>query len=296
MQSKSVLNLNALFGCLCIFASAFVFYLATVVIKWAKLAGHDIAPAFFVFARFLIGFITVIVLLAVKRQTIHIKKNRYLIGRALANTVAVFCFFKGVDLTSVAQANILNMTYPLFIAVFSWVAFKEERDLVSFVIVLLAFTGIWMILSPGKMSFDLYSLWGLASGISAAIAIMFLNLSRKYHDTQTTLFYMFGIGTVLIFLLFFDQISMPDWFEIKYLFWCSFFAIAGQYLITIGFKYVTAVEGGIISSTRILLAAVLGPFIAMDPELPVMGWIGAILIFFANVYLTVRKARKPGVS
>ncbi len=292
MQPRSALNLKALFGCLCIFASAFVFYLATVVIKWAKIAGVEIEPAFFVFSRFLLGFVTVCMIMVIKKQTIQVKKRKYLIGRAIANMVAVYCFFKGVDLTSVAQANILNMTYPLFIAVFSWIFLKEQRDAVAIVIVIFAFIGVWLILSPGKMSFELNSLWGLASGISAAVAILYLNLSRQYHDTQTTLFYLFSIGTVVIFILFFKYIHIPEWIEFKYLFWCSFFAISGQYLITVGFEYVTAIEGGIISSTRILLAAVLGPMIAMDPVLPVSGWVGAVLIFSGNVYLTIRKTKQ----
>jgi hypothetical protein len=57
-------------------------------------------------------------------------------------------------------------------------------------------------------------------------------------------------------------------------------------------KYVTAVEGAILSSARILMAAVLGPWIAMDPPLEVAGWIGAMLIFLANVVLAFRKACK----
>ncbi|MCG8567881.1 MAG: EamA/RhaT family transporter, partial [Desulfobacterales bacterium] len=69
-------------------------------------------------------------------------------------------------------------------------------------------------------------------------------------------------------------------------------AIVGQYLLTTGFKYVTPIEGSIISSTRILLAAILGPFIAMDPSLGLAGWVGAFLIFFGNICLTIRKARK----
>lgn len=274
------------------FASAFAFYLATVVIKWAKVDGVQIPPAFFVFARFLLGFITVVVLMAVRKKALLIKKKQYLIGRAVANLVAVYCFFKGVDLTSVAQANILNMTYPLFIAVFSWLFLKEQQDRVAIVIVMIAFVGVWLILAPDQMGFEINSLWGLASGVSAAVAIIYLNLSRQYHDTQTTLFFLFGIGSVVIFVLFFNQLNIPRAADLKYLFWCSGFSIAGQYLITIGFKYVTAIEGGIISSTRILLAAVLGPFIAMDPALSWSGWIGAVLIFFGNIYLTLRKARQ----
>ena len=53
----------------------------------------------------------------------------------------------------------------------------------------------------------------------------------------------------------------------------------------------TAVEGGIISSTRILLAALLGSFLVSEPALTVAGWLGALLIFGANVVLAARKTK-----
>jgi len=279
-------------GCLAIFGSAFCFYLATVIIKWSGMAGLTIDSSLFTFARFIVGFATVLMVMGIRQRKIKIVKKRYLIGRAIGNCTAVYCFFKGVELTSVAEANILNMTYPLFIALFSWIFLKTQRDFVAILIVIMAFAGVWLILSPNKMAFDYNSLWALASGISAAVAMMFLNLSRQVHDTQTTLFFMFGLGTLIVFCLFFDQMRIPSLAELNYLFWCSAIAIAGQYLLTTGFKYVTAVEGGIISSTRILLAALLGPLIAMDPSLPAAGWIGAFLIFSGNIYLAVRKARR----
>ena len=284
-------DLKVLLGYTCVFGSAFFFYLATVVIKWSQIRGVLIDSASFVFVRFFLGFISVVILLAIKQKKIKVRNKQYLIGRTIFNCLAVYCFFKGVEVTSVAQANILNMTYPLFITLFSWVFFKEQRDLIAIFIVGLAFCGVWLILSPGKMSFHLNSLWALASGISAAASIIYLNLSRRVHDTETTLFFLFGAGSVIIFVLFFNQMEVPGILEWKYLLLCSFFSIAGQYCITLGFKYVTALEGGIISSTRILLAAVLGPFIVMDPALSVYGWTGAFLIFSGNVYLTVRATR-----
>jgi len=197
-----------------------------------------------------------------------------------------------VTATSLAEANILNMTYPIFLAILSWVVLKEQRDRVAMLMVGVAFGGIWLILVPGKITPDLQNLWGLASGISASVAILYLNISRRHHDTETVLFYVFGLGGVLIYALFFDRIFWPDDAEFRYLFLCGAFGVAGQYLLTFGFRYVTAVEGSIISSTRILLAAVLGPWIALDPPLTFAGWIGALLIFLANVILALRKARE----
>ncbi len=285
------LNFKALLGCLAVFGSAFFFYLATCVVKWSMQAGLLIAPSFFVFARFSGGFLAVILVMMIKNQAIKPKKYKYLIGRTIANCIAVYCFFKGTALTSVAQANILNMTYPVFIALISWFAYKKERDIISILIVAASFTGVCLILEPGKSGFNFDSIWALASGISAAVALIYLNLCRRDNDTETTLFFLFGIGSIVILLIFYDEIHIPDFVTFKYLLLCAFFSITGQYLITIGFKYVTAIEGGIISSTRILLAALLGPFIVSDPALSFSGWAGAVLIFSCNIYLTIRKSK-----
>lgn len=286
------MNRKAMLGYLAVFASAFCFYISTVVIKWSAMAGLDIRTSMFTVARFGFGFIVVCIIISLGRRKIRVVKRRFLVGRALFNTLAVFCFFKGVALTNVAQANILNMTFPLFIALFSWVFFKSQRDLGTVVIVLVAFAGVFMILMPADAHFSLGALWGLASGFTAAFAIILLNMARQDHDTLTILFFMFGLGGIVVFSLFFHEMELPNTQELVYLLWCSATAIAGQFLLTQGFKYVTAIEGGIIASTRIFLAAILGPFLVMDPALSVAGWIGAFLIFAGNVILTVKKVRK----
>jgi drug/metabolite transporter (DMT)-like permease len=171
-----------------------------------------------------------------------------------------------VRYTSVAEANILNMTYPIFVAILSWVLLRHQRDRLAMAMVAVAIAGVWLILQPERMGLGVHSLWGLASGISAAVAILYLNLSRQHHDANTVLVFMFGLGSVLMFLLFRQHFFWPTGRELYYLGLCGGSGIAGQFLITLGFRYVTAVEGGIISSTRILLAALLGPWLAAEPS------------------------------
>ncbi|PIP39770.1 MAG: EamA family transporter [Desulfobacterales bacterium CG23_combo_of_CG06-09_8_20_14_all_51_8] len=280
-----------LLGCLAIFASAGCFYMSTVIVRWAR-AEVVIDAAYFVFFRFVLGFLVVMGVLAIQRRWLTPGRLDLVIGRTVFNCIAVFCFYRAVTATSLAEANILNMTYPIFLAILSWVVLKEQRDRVAVLMVGVAFGGIWLILVPGKITPDLQNLWGLASGISASVAILYLNISRRYHDTETVLFYVFGLGGVLIYAVFFDRIFWPNDAEFRYLFLCGAFGVAGQYLLTFGFRYVTAVEGSIISSTRILMAAILGPWIALDPPLTFAGWAGALLIFLANGVLAVRKARE----
>lgn len=278
-----------LFGWLAVFGSTFFFYLATVVIRWSESA-VDIDTAYFVFARFLLGFLIVSATMALQKQRFKPKNYHVLLGRTIANTVAVFCFYKAVSLGSVSEANILNMTYPLFVALFSWFFLKKQRDIFSLFVVVIAFVGVWLVLAPGDMNIGVANIWGLASGITAAAAIIYLNVSRQYHDSQTILFVLFGLGAIIIYCAYYDVIFWPNTQEFYYLLACSAAGVLGQYLLTYGFLFVTAVEGSIISSSRILMAALLGPLIAGDPPLQFLGWCGALLIFMANAVLAARKS------
>ncbi|TKB24024.1 EamA/RhaT family transporter [Desulfopila sp. IMCC35006] len=276
-------------GWLAVLGSAFFFYLATVIIRWAA-RYVEIASAYFVFSRFLLGFIVVVATMLLRRQHLAPRRYHYLVGRTIANTVAVFCFYKAVEVGTVAEANILNMTYPLFVAIFSWFFLREQREVFSLVIVAVAFAGVWMLLSPGEINIRWANLWGLCSGITAAFAMVYLNISRRYHDSQTILFFMFGLGTVLMLLFFHDAIFWPNATELFFLLSCSVVGVLGQYLLTYGFLYVTAVNGSIISSSRILMAALLGPLLVADPQLTFGGWCGALLIFAANAALALRRS------
>ncbi len=276
-------------GWLAVFGSTFCFYLATLIIRWSAPYG-DIGSAYFVFARFLLGFVVVSTTMILQKQKLQPKKYHFLIGRTVANTIAVFCFYKAVEVGSVAEANILNMTYPLFVALFSWFFLRSQRDVFSLVIVAVAFAGVWMVLSPGEIKVRWENVWGLSSGITAAAAIIYLNISRRYHDSQTILFFMFGLGTLLMLLFFHNSLFWPTAPELFFLLICSVAGVLGQYLLTYGFLYVTAVNGSIISSSRILLAALLGPMLVADPHLTMSGWCGALLIFAANAVLALRSS------
>jgi drug/metabolite transporter (DMT)-like permease len=173
-----------LLGGWAIFLSAFCFYLSTVVIRWSQ-AEVVIAPSYFVFARFLLGFLVVCAIMVYRRQPPRPHSYHLLVGRTVFNCVAVYCFYMAVKFTSVAEANILNMTYPVFVALIAWAILRDQRDPVALVMVGVAFAGIWLILAPGKIDFNTANLWGLSSGLTASLSMTYLNVSRQYHDTNT---------------------------------------------------------------------------------------------------------------
>lgn len=85
-----------------------------------------------------------------------------------------------------------------------------------------------------------------------------------------------------------DKFFLPDAKAFYYLVMCGIWGVAGQFLLTVGFRFITAVEGSIIASMRIFIAAMLGPFVVGEAPLNTTGWIGASLLFAANAILAVR--------
>lgn len=278
-----------LLGWLTVLGSAVCFYLATAIISWSR-PTVTFSAGVFTFARFAIGFAVVVVTMArkgwwPKRTHIHL-----IIGRTVTNALAVYCFYQAVDVSTVASANILNMTYPIFVAAFSWIFLRDQRDTVALGIVAVATLGVWLILSPGADTLSHGNQWwGLLSGFFAGSSIIYLNLSRRHHDAHTILFYMFGLGSLLTLPLLHGELTWPNATDALFLALCSAVGILGQYLLTYGFLYVTALEGAVISSSRILIAALLGPLMVADPHLTSTGWLGALLLFGANVALALRK-------
>ena len=74
METKTIM------GCLAVFGSAFCFYLATVIIKWSSMTGLKIDASLFTFARFSVGFATVLLVMGIGGYKIKIVKKRLLVG------------------------------------------------------------------------------------------------------------------------------------------------------------------------------------------------------------------------
>lgn len=267
------------------------FYGSTVAIRWGKEA-LDMPVEPFVLSRFVVGLTVVSLLLTLQRKPPVPQHYPFLIGRVVTNVAAVYCFFKGVHLTTVANGNILNMTFVLWTAVFSLFIFHSKSQKRLSMLCLPAFAGIALVMWPQEVDTDWNNLWALASGVLAAISIILLNLSRQHDSSETILFYLFSFGALTMVAGFNHQLHWPEAEGWYYLAMCGGLGVVGQYCMTVAFRYITAVEGGIISSLRILLAALLGPILTSDPNLALTGWLGALLIFSTNVLLIHNKRKQ----
>lgn len=280
-------------GIALILCSAFFFYLATLFVHFASLDFR--APgSWFNFSRFFLGL--PFFYLFYRKHRVPVQNTGWLAMRAIFNVVAVIFFLYAAHFGSVMNANVLNMTYPAFVALLSPIFIGEKNSALSWIAVMSAISGAALITLRGQaLHFSTADLLGLASGITAGVGVMSLRQIRKTDSTFNVLFFTFFLGTVVTAIWIFVEVILgisasptdypPRFWQLLLL--SGFCGVAGQWVFTWGFAWVGAVEGSILSSSRILIALVAGVAFLGEPFTAASA-IGAALVLFANVALALR--------
>lgn len=206
--------------------------------------------------------------------------------RGFLNAAAVLILFFAVEYTTITNANVLNMTYPIFVALFSHMLIGERFHISVVAPLLLTAGGVYMVIQPDFGNINWGDLIGLASGIVSALAIIYLRVLRRTDETHVILFYLFAVGSFLLLIPTIPLFVMPDMKEFLLLFLCSLCGVAAQYFLTHGYKFISAVGGSIVSASRVYIASLLGVIFFNDP-VNLMLFAGTLLIVGSNI-LTAR--------
>ena len=276
--------------------SALSFYLATVFVHLG-LPGSGVSPEFFASVRYLVGFLAFGGLLALTRKDEIRGPLRFVLLRALFNVGAVVCFYRAVALGETGQANVLNMTYPVFVAVLAPPLLGERVSGLVYGLAALCGLGILVHLLDRLPGFSPTGpeAWGLMSGVLAAFAIVSLRGAARVARAERILAYMFGFGFLSLI-----PFTLRDWTSAPATVWpmalgSAACGIAGQYLLTISYSRMDATTGSIVSSARIPMALAAGTLFLSEP-FSLSGWLGAALIFASNLLLALLGNRKQPAS
>lgn len=292
---------NEIKGAAAVLLSAFLFYLATFFVKSGAPATTS-DSIIYLAARFWIGYFFMLiwypVFKKVRIKNLETINTKWLWYRAFWNLVAVMFFYLGVIYGSLTGANILNMTYPVFVAILSIYFLNERPDITTWLGVLLSVAGAVFVLlsttSAGTLTAKAGDIFGILSGITAGLAIVALRIIRITDSTDAALFYNFRLGfwvtllPVLYCIFYTDLTKHPGNFTYPLL--SGITGILGQVALTYGFKYITAVNGSILSATRLIFAVIIG-WIFFRNEVNIFSVTGAALIFLANIVIVIKKFR-----
>lgn len=289
-----------LLGTIVILLSAVLFASATAGVKIATLHG-EASAVHVTMARFLLGTIGTLPAVIRDPAIVRPREPRWVWLRAISNVIAVFLFFYGIQLTTVSKANLLNMTYPVFVFLFAPFVTREKIRPLLVLFLLLTLAGVWNVVRPDNLhswsSLAVGDVLAFGSALVAGFAISTLRRARQYDSGGTVLFHMMVVGLVAnAALLPFFPLPAPRVLGIVGAAGAA--GALGQVMLTVGFRHISASSGALLSTARIPIAGAIGVFLFADP-VTIRTVLGAALILCSLVGVTLHSAirgDRPGAS
>ncbi|MCR9141839.1 MAG: DMT family transporter [bacterium] len=309
------------------FASAWAFYLATVFLHLGG-QGGELPPTFYAFTRYVLGFAIFGTWFALERRNLAERGPgavRFLILRGVFNLLALVCFYQSVAAGATGKANVLNMTYPAFVALLAGPMLGEAPDRRTVALVALAVAGMLLNIFEWNDGLGMPSAadaWGIASGVAAGFAIVSLRGAARVASPVEILCWMFGLGAIALLPFNLSEIAwlverLSEVFytptraeieleagatfarhwsrELLFVFASAGCGILGQWSLSISYRYLDASSGSVISASRIPIALIAG-FLFLGESAALWPWLGAALILLSNILLATRRVpdQDPG--
>jgi drug/metabolite transporter (DMT)-like permease len=254
---------------------------ATVFAKFVT-NSSDIPAIEITFCRLILGVILATLYMLKTRTSFIPRKIPLVVARAILSFFALITFFYSVEHSSVTNANMLNMTYPVFIFLVAPLFKLEKLHKISMLFLAMAMIGIYLVIFPDFSHINKGDVIGLLSGIFGAFSIITLSIAREHDSTVLIVFYLMAIGTVCNAFMLAPVFVMPHASDLPFLAASGLAGVLGQVFLTMGYKNVSAKAGSMVSSSRIIFAATMG-FFFFSEALSTRILAGGFLIVFAII-------------
>ena len=271
--------------------SCFFFSLLGLQIKFS--ADHNSIETI-VFYRSLIGTIVLYCLFIFykKKLTIIANKNiKFHILRSFFGVLAMYFGYKALTLIPLSLASTIGFTKVFFASLMSWLILKEKPKFKNFLLVLLGFSGVYLITLPSNVSEIDGVILSLISSIFFSGGIIVVSYLTKKETTMNILIFHSAISSILTFLIFFDGIS----FDIKESFYSLFFltitAIIGQYFNIESYRDEKASSVILVSYTRIIFSTALG-FLFFNEKVSFTVLSGILIIIVTTFFVQKLQFKK----
>jgi drug/metabolite transporter (DMT)-like permease len=270
----------------------------------AKLLKGSFNAGQLVFWRNAIGLIVLIAGFIWKPAVNKGGKFHLLIFRGMMGTIALYTLLYCILHLPLGTAMTYNLTSALFIALFSFLLFREYHGRIVLAAVVLGFAGMLLIYKPAMDYPWYYHAAGLLSGITSAWAYLTVNRLAGYYDSRVIVLAFIGSGVLVpvIFMLIGGVFNIPadDVFFIKwrwpvgrewgYVLWLGLAALFGQYCVT---KAYGADKAGIVSAigyVNIVFSVFIG--MALGDAFPDwMSLTGILCIILSGIIISLVKRR-----
>jgi drug/metabolite transporter (DMT)-like permease len=157
-------------------------------------------------------------------------------ARAIFGMTAMFTYFLAVEGIPLAEAVTINKLSPFFVLIMSLVFLGERLSRLQLLAIALGFTGVVVILQPGRVPITLPALMALISAVFSGAAYTTLRALRRTDGPLVVVFW-FSAAISLVFLppTLLDGV-MPGFRDFAYLLGIGICGAAGQLFMTQAYR------------------------------------------------------------
>lgn len=257
-----------------------------------------------VFFRNLFGFIFLMIGFAKRAPANRGSKFHLLLFRGFIGTVALYGLLYCVLNMPLGTAMSYNLTSAIFIALFSFLLFKEFNGVLVLLALLLGFTGMLLIYKPHMDLAWQYHLAGLISGIASAIAYLTVGRLASFYDARIIVLSFLVAGIILPVVSFFlhhiggipqDGLFIIAWkwpqgWEWAQVLLLALSALFGQYFVTRAYASDRAGIVSAVSYVNILFSILIGVLLG-DAFPDPYSWLGILFIMTSGIFISFYKSR-----
>ena len=274
------------------------FFLILTTLLWGgsflftKIGLREISPALFVFARFTLATLIMLIVFAQRLPALNrdILRRGFIVGSALGLTNISFVF--GIQGTSISRAGVLNNLFVLFIPLITKLVWKDRIGRINLGGIALAALGIWLLATSGGVGFNRGDL--ISTICALFIACHIITVSKVLRDDDVYLISMIQFATVAAIAGIASLLAPHPAFSVSAtslmtVIYCAIFPTVICFTMQNTFqRYVTPTRAGLVYTLDPVWSLIAGLFI-LGEHLKPLEWLGCGLIFLAALLpLSVR--------
>ena len=254
-----------------------------------KLLGPEFHWSETLFFRFLLSFIFFCLFLSKdKTFTFKLHQPKWLIWRLIGGIGSMVLYFYVLHYTNLANATLLVMSAPLYVAILARLFLNVRTNWVVWVGIIITFVGISLVLHPDGHILKWAALIGVLSGVLQGISNLAQRQVFAYQTTNQVLFYYYVVVVVFFGIVMPFYWHQPDFVQGVKLLGVAVFGWLFTTFYTIAFKYAPARYLAPFSLTSIVFAGLCDWLIwAQVPS--VMVCVGAIIVIVGLVLIVLKK-------
>ncbi|MGF1751699.1 MULTISPECIES: DMT family transporter [Vibrio] len=202
----------------------------------------------------------------VKRKKISVWGNnkKLLFARGAVGTMALMCVYYSITTLPLAEATILQYTYPVFTALLAFIFLKERVQLSTIACILLCLLGLYTMVYPtlgsnGVGELPLFNV-GIAilGAFGSAISYVIVKKLSVTENSSVIIFYFPLVALPLSLLLIGDEFVMPDLTLTFLLILVGVFTQVGQLGLTKAMQTQAAGKASAYAYVQIVFSIILG--------------------------------------